>query len=930
MHSTRQLRLAILPLVLVTCALAQKQELNTAWDFLPDKSDRLTVTQLKYAQGWRQARADVSWNAQFDDLRDYMGVAWYRRGVEIPELAGRRVLLGFGAVDYHSEVFVNGKSVGTHEGGYTPFSFDITGALKSGQNEIAIRVIDPPMNEAENRKRFPEMMYREIPHGKQHWYVQTGGMWQGAWLDIRPATYIERVQVTPDVSGKFSVRVRLGGNDAATTGTLVIQDPAGRQVVKALLTAAGRELKHEGAISNPKLWSLDEPNLYRIEVRLANGDSMHDHFGFRSFEARDGKFFLNGKPFYMIGALDQDFYPDTIYTAPSVEYLRDMMVKSKQLGLNLLRCHIKVCQPEYMRVADEVGILVWYEIPSWNDENHFTPKAAERGERIYAAMTERDWNHPSIVIQSVINESWGADLKQADQRTWLRAAFERAKALVAPLKRLVVDNSACCNNFHVKTDIDDFHQYFSIPDNAHRWDKWVADFASRPKWSFSPHGDAERTGREPLVVSEFGNWGLPQLPAKLPWWFDRAFGGRDVTRPGGVHQRFQDFGFGRHFRDFNELALATQHHQFRSLKHEIEEMRRHASIQGYVITELTDINWEVNGLMDMWRNPKVYARELAQLQQPDLVFTRPQRHNYRAGEEIVLPVFVSHYGTANLTRSAVKWSSTSGESGSLPIPAMQSGSAVEIGAIRFKAPQSKQGLIVQVSVEIRDGAGKAISSNSHRLFVYPSKTVTPHGVALHDPAGGARALAEALGAAGYKVSPAPANDRLLIATRMDDLVRGHLARGGRALLVLNDKQDLVGTVKVVPRAGSDLDGNWVTNFNWIDRTSAAFAGLPSSSALLGFEGAAVVPEFVIDGVPAASYSDVLSGIFYGWLNNNRALAVQFQSGKGRAVATTFRFDAYGKDPYATALLDNLVEYIVSPRFTPQFAPAPAAATAAAQ
>jgi hypothetical protein len=305
----------------------------------------------------------------------------------------------------------------------------------------------------------------------------------------------------------------------------------------------------------------------------------------------------------MIAALDQDFYPEGIYTPPSEAFVRDEMLKGKRMGLNMLRCHIKVPDPVYLKVADEVGMLVWYEIPSWNDFNHYSPRAAERGEKILAEMVERDWNHPSIVIQSVINESWGADLKNADQRLWLRATFERAKRLTAPLGRLVTDNSACCGNFHVKSDLDDFHQYYSIPDHSEAWDRWVADFASRPKWSFSPHGDAERTGREPLIVSEFGNWGLPRLPQQLPWWFPRDFNGNKVTRPAGVFERFKEFKFDRLFKDFNALAEESQWHQFISLKHEIEEMRRHASIQGYVITEFTDINWESNGLMDMWRNP---------------------------------------------------------------------------------------------------------------------------------------------------------------------------------------------------------------------------------------------------------------------------------------------------------------------------------------
>ena len=195
-------------------------------------------------------------------------------------------------------------------------------------------------------------------------------------------------------------------------------------------------------------------------------------------------------------------------------------------------------------------------------------------------MTMRDWNRPSIVIQTLINEAWGIDMKQADQRAGLLKWFEEARPRLQPLGRLLVDNSPCCENFHLKTDIDDYHQYYSIPDNADRWDKWVADFASRPAWAFSAHGDAVRTRQEPLVVSEFGNWGLPELPAELPWWFARDFDGRAITRPAGLFDRFHGLGFDRVFNDYPTLARETQWRQFYSLKHEIESMRRHASDSG--------------------------------------------------------------------------------------------------------------------------------------------------------------------------------------------------------------------------------------------------------------------------------------------------------------------------------------------------------------
>jgi hypothetical protein len=921
---------AILALVLLAgIAAAQSIELDTGWKFLPDPAGSLNVSNAANGSGWRASRAGESWNAQFEDLRDYAGVGWYQTRFEVPAFTdARHTLLKFGAVDYFCEVFINGTSVGTHEGGYAPFSFDVSSVLKPGWNQLLMRVVDPPMDEKENRARFSETMYNEIPHGKQNWYVQTGGIWQPVVLQLRPALYIERAHVTPHVNGEFEIDLRLAGNNSgaqAANLTVIIRGQAGHEEFRktVTVTAAGAQ-KITGNIANPQLWSPDQPALYSLTAQLdgPSSDEIHERFGFRNFEARDGKLYLNGEPFYMRAALDQDFYPEGIYTPPSAQYVRDMMLKGKRLGLNMLRCHIKVPDPVYLEAADEVGMLVWYEIPSWNDEHHLTAKAAERGEKIFAEMVERDWNHPSIVIQSIINESWGADLKQSEQRRWLHDAYNRAKELTAPLGRLIVDNSACCENFHVKSDLEDFHQYFSIPDNAGKWDHWTADFASRPKWTFSSYGDAERSGKEPLILSEFGNWGLPNPPAKWPWWYGRDFGGRDVTRPAGVLDRFHEYQYDHLFRDFKDLAEETQRHQYLSLKHEIENIRAHAPIQGYVITEFTDINWEANGLMDMWREPKIYARELSQIQQPDTLLAEVREHNFRSGEPVELPLEISHYSVNELKGAVVLWRTDTGEHGEFTIPKpIPSGSVAHLDSIKFRAPMTQKAYRDRVWIELRGTDGALLAENSYELFIYPeARPAVDIKMSWHDPSGRLKGLSNTLKKAGYVSFAESSQDgtALLIATAYDSKVQQHLQRGGRVLLLLDSVDGLPksGSLKILAREGSDLDGNWVTNFNWIRNNSSPFDAIPSAR-IAGFESVHAVPHFVIDGVPASNYNDVLSGIFYGWLNRAAVLALQANSGSGKLFATTFRFDAYGTDPYSTVLLDSIMRYVASPQFSPK-------------
>src|SRR5215213_10690937 len=215
--------------VAASAATAQTRRLDQGWELLVDRSANLKIADVNKSQGWRKTLIGLSWNAQFDDLRDYMGVAWYRTQIQQPGLSnGQKAMLEFGAVDYFTEVFVNGKRVGEHEGGYTPFTFDITDALRAGANELVVRVVDPPMDEKENRAHFPEMMYNEIPHGKQNWYVQTGGIWQPVTLRVCPNFCIERVEVSTGVGGELQVavtRANLGRIPQAVPTHIILRNP---------------------------------------------------------------------------------------------------------------------------------------------------------------------------------------------------------------------------------------------------------------------------------------------------------------------------------------------------------------------------------------------------------------------------------------------------------------------------------------------------------------------------------------------------------------------------------------------------------------------------------------------------------------------------------------------------------------------------------
>jgi hypothetical protein len=530
-------------------------------------------------------------------------------------------------------------------------------------------------------------------------------------------------------------------------------------------------------------------------------------------------------------------------------------------------------------------------------------------------MVERDWNHPSIVMVSLINESWGANLKESADREWLKQAYRQAKSLVPGW--LVDDNSACCDNFHVATDLADFHTYDAIPGHAADFDRFVEDLARRSGWLFSPYGDAAPRGDEPLMLSEFGNWGLPKLPLEKPWWFARSFGGREITLPDGVERRFADYEYTSVFDSFTALVDASDVEQYQALKYEIETLRMHPEVQGYVITEFTDVNWEANGLLNMWRQPKNAPDLLRRLQQDDLIVVRADTRNYAVGEKASAEVYFSHFSTLSVAGSLVQWQlEGSPLKGIFTMPPVSTGSGLKVGTIEFTVPPTN--LPSRRTLKVWISSFDMISENSVELFFYPPEhPELPPPLAFEDPNGKLRRLVNEMRARGYQAPSGGEAFPVMIASVFNDKVKQFLQAGGRVILLATDRQMLAPGLEVVPRAGSDLDGNWISSFPWLRSGQEPFKRLPSGK-LTSFETEAVTPSAVVHGVPAQEFRDVLAGVFYGWIHSNVGTLVQARYGKGKLLICTFALPTtYGSDPYATYLLDDLVSYAVSD-FSPAF------------
>ncbi len=691
-----------------------------------------------------------------------------------------------------------------------------------------------------------------------------------------------------------------------------------------------------------KPWSPDTPHLYRarIDIRVDGQviDSTTHSFGFRSFEAREGKFFLNGEPFYMRGALDQDYYPEGICTPPSVEFLEDQIHKAKALGLNFLRCHIKVPDPRYYEAADRLGMLIWTEIPNVAT---FTENSARRMRETMQGILERDGNHPSIVIWTIINEDWGTRvIEDASHRKWLAETYDWLKALDP--SRLVVDNSACHTNFHVKTDINDYHYYRSIPERRAEWDKLTDEFARGADWTFSQHGDAQKRGDEPLVVSEFGVWGLPD-PKKLvnadgsePWWMESGPGwGDGAAYPHSIQNRFAAYRLDSVFGSFDQFIDAVQWYQFGNLKYEIETMRARASIMGYVITELTDVHWEANGLMDLNRNLRVFHERFAEVNSDIVIVPKISRYAGVSGMTFRFDVSIASSGLKIPEGAVLQFDEADALFGKRTV--VQSAHdryVTELDSFEAMLPRVTESRMQRITMRLMAG-DRELARNAFEVALYPARNTS----SLPNVAAADSALATYAKGLGYQVVSAREAD-VILTHGLDAGDIAALQHGARYVIFADGTAKTNGNLRtdaaareqpfmpivdsvpgnvsgpesqlpniaLIARQGTMWRGDWIASFSWI-RREGAFAAIPGGPMFdLSFDR--VVPFHVMTGFRAWEYGGpVHAGLVVGWVHKPAATIAERRVGKGGLVASTFRLmqDAPGEDPVAAALFDALVK-----------------------
>ncbi len=487
--------------------------------------------------------------------KDFLSCVWYRREFRFPgDWKDRRVFLHFGAVDYEATVWINGEKMEIHQGGYTPFSLEITSLLRREKNLVVVRAFD-------------EVRSKLQPSGKQseHWessrcmYTRTTGIWQTVWLEAVPSTFIQSFRLYPDLDGgRVAFEVNIEGETQGLV--LVLKMFASGKEVGETKVSVRKTMFFTAELSEIHPWQPDRPFLYDLEFSLKGRnieDKVTSYFGLRKIEIQGKKVLLNNKTVFQRLVIDQGFYPDGVYTAPSDEALRRDIEISLSCGFNGARLHQKVFEPRFLYWADRLGYLVWGEYPNWGID-HSHPAALKIVLREWLEVIKRDFNHPSIIGWCPFNET--------PRNQGLTQTIYRASKLVDPT-RPVIDTSGY---HHQETDIYDCHNYEQNPE------KFAALFAgfkqNEEPWRNIPEFEVPYQG-EPYFVSEYGG----------TWW-----------NPDKTDNK--DWGYGERPRTKEEFL-----ERYRKLT---ETLLFHPNISGFAYTQLYDVEQEVNGLYSYDRHPK--------------------------------------------------------------------------------------------------------------------------------------------------------------------------------------------------------------------------------------------------------------------------------------------------------------------------------------
>lgn len=873
-----------------------------------------------------EASVPGCWDALIDS-KAIAGPVWYKKTITVPRLSdyNNRWILKFDAVSYYCEVFVNGIHVRNHEGMWDNFYFDVTDMIdRRMENNIELKIFKQGYD-TEDKFKFREVLSGFIPDVG----CTFGGIWGNVSLEEKPHVFIEKLHVEADINNKSAKAhlkvVNTSSESVSIEAKVFIKDKNKllRTVSKRVIAEAKQCNKYEIEVGMDEviLWDIENPYLYDIELSLLTGEKEIDkskkRFGMREIKAEGEKILLNGRPVYLRGILHWGYYPEIIHANPEKEAIKHEILKAKEMGFNTIKHCLYIPREDYYELADEMGMLLWQELPLWLPE--VTPQLKERMSFEYPRIIEQLAGHPSLVMYSL-----GCELDSSIDAGILEEMYHMAKTYSGNL--LVRDNSGsgeCYGGLTVDfADFYDYHFYADLHNMENLIETFTPQWRERRPWIFGEFCDID-TYRDLRELKK-------KHSEKELWW---SIGDKiknpisDVKPDFFIHmqeERLKDNGLAEDTELLKELSIK---HGMLHRKYTLELTRQFPEICGYNITAIRDVPIATSGIfddnMELKFNPKEFKAfndDIVLSPAWDLRRTwvngdrvlNKDKFNYWSGDNFGMHVVVSNYSSKSLVNPVVEWKLLNDE-GTIFESREELNKTVKIGAVeelivlRAKLPEIDKACGIWVYISLI--CGDALVENKWRIWVYPKerKDISQDNILLFDTLGILQPLKKL-----YNLKQiddwSEVKGQAVLTTRITPAIEKYLIEGGKVFYIQRGDGYLPHVKCSFWRESfcRYFEHDILKEMPRDDYMDLQYFGLGTDTAIDTFN---IKNKYISDIKPVIRRIDARQYLASDYM-------VEMKAGNGTLVATTLRFEGgMGKQPNsieynnaALFLIDQVLEH----------------------
>lgn len=894
--------------------------LDGVWEFQACEPSRLEFSSLEtllesitLTDQWSNINVPGSWEAQGASPY-FEGVGVYRKRFDLPEktyslLEESKIYLRFYGISAWADVILNDINIGYHEGIWSPFEFDVTHIIKEKENELIVRVIKP------GKKFLPlrESLAGFLPDV----CMPFGGIWQPVEVIIKRDTSIEDVYIKTDIhQGKLEVSLDIK-KDIKGKGVVEISLYDGENIVvrkheELYLNSDINNLCFDLKIESPHLWTIDDPYLYRLEINIYNdlglSDRLTKKIGFREIKTDGSNILINDSPVYIRGILHWGWYPDTISPSPSREKIKEEILRLKETGFNLIKHCLYVPIQEYFDLTDEIGMLVWEELPLWVP--HLNEKVKEKVYRQYNEIIRSIRHHPSVIIWTL-----GCELDKSADYQFLNTIYSMVKGFTDGLVR---DNSGSgeCYGGLLKENADfyDYHFYTDPHFYKDLLDSFAAQWRKEIPWLFGEFCDNDTIRDIKSLVENYG---------ELPWWiYPKGFG---INWDISYHRQIEKMEANNLMDRLPKLVEDSIEKSFLYRKLVLELVRQYKNISGYVITGLRDTPITTSGIFDDFGRLK-YEKELINAINSDTVITlqwdnrrswinggdrliKWDRYNYWAKDTIRPHIVVSHFGDDYIKNIKIEWNIEDnerviGEGEVYTECNLSPGTVDEVLTLEIEAPEVSKVTPITLRIKIYNTCtGVIVGENLWTLWIYPKIPIDAYKnlpIYLIDPSN----ILGDLKSTRLNINPNISQSEVIVTTKINQDILDYLKEGKRALYI----QQAEGSIDI------ERKPFWRESMHIIERHPITEGFSSKTFCSHQFYSLATDTVFTSKGL------DSLVGDSGKWYPIIRRLdarnfdldeyLVEIRLGKGLIVASTLRFQGGLGDQASNISLNPASEYLL--------------------